>query len=269
MQPIKPIGYAFLLVLVLAVASLAISTQFNMAEDPPYPLVPVSSSNVWDFTSSLSLAQGFSSDKHEVIYFSTKGILIDAVLGESSNIAATCSPEPCEGPTFAYAGTAIPIYVHNTHEVSIRQDMDGGRWIGDIGYNSSTFGWRNIKLEFENVNLDNISLALTQEVSGMKDLRQVNESSFGTLWRNQIHLNNTEILIHIAYTDGVFLYISIIEGKFFLRVSYFSEYYSNYEGTRFLSSDRPDVYYVAELETFFPAYVDAINNFIGFVLEDL
>ncbi|RMG41741.1 MAG: hypothetical protein D6732_02025 [Methanobacteriota archaeon] len=267
MYPIKPVGSAFILVLVLAIASLAISTQFG-EKVPSYPLVPVSSSSVWDFTSSLTLAQGFISDEHEVIYFSTEGILIDAVLGESSNIEASCSPEPCEGSTFAYAGTGTPIYTHDTHHVSIRQDMDGGGWIGDITYNSSTFGWRSINFAFENVDLDNISFALTKEVSGMKNLRQVNESSFGTLWRDQIHLNNTEIRIHIAYTDGVFLYISIIEGKFFLRVSYFSEYYSNYEGARFRSSDRPDAYYVAELETFFPVYVNAVNNLIELILED-
>ncbi len=267
MRRFKHIVSAFLLVALLALASLGISSQFEEEVSTP-PLVPVSSTNVWDFSSALTLAKGITSGEHEIVLFSTDGYRIDAVLGESTNIEVTCSPEPCDDPVFGYGAYGIPIYAHQTQSVSLRQDMEGNGWIGYIFYNSSSFGWRDLELGFESVNLANISDALTQEISNMQDLQKVDKILFESLWRDQIHLNNTEIEISLAYTDGVFLRITIIEGKFFLEVSYFSEYYSNYQGTWFKDSGRERAYYVAELTAFFPNYVKAVNEFIGLILED-
>ncbi len=263
----KQVVQAFILVFLLAFASLSIERQFRNDEQS-VKMVPVSSNYVWNFNSGLTMAQGFASNDHEIIAFSTEGIRIDAVLGESTNIEATCSPSPCEEPVFGYAGVGIPIYAHQTYSVRIWKDMNSNTWLGRIIYNSSVFGWRDLELQMQNMNLENISEALTQDISLMQDLHFVNESYFETMKRNQIHLNNTEIRIQISFTDGTLLYISIIQDMFFLRVTYFTEYFSNREGTRYRVSEQPDEYYIATEQVHFPTYTKAVNNLIELLLEE-
>ena len=259
---IVTISKGVLLASVLVLGSIALTWPIGGQEDT-LGYVQVVDSYTWDFSSGLSLSNGFADTSRDILMFSIRSSIVDGVSGQGNfTVSKTCNPDCGEGETFVYSAVSTPYFVEGVSSIDASLMTESLEWRMDIRVlNQQIEG--DVKWRLSMIDYGNLTDSLAREISAIDNLKPTSWVEYGRDQEDSIDVGDLLIELWQWYADGTEFLITLVGDQLFIRVGHFTEYYANEEFTAIRGgSDGDYAYYTATVNGFFPTYVAALNEFI-------
>lgn len=257
-QTFRGVGLA----LILMISSIAVSTIIeNKTTSDQYNYLVPSKDYSWDFSSGLTLSQSMTDQQENLLYFDT--------------FVGRIHSSPCE-PNCGLEIQVEAYYIFNTSEITSSWNILNSGWETRI-YRANPpvesidqWFWRFLSPQLP---LENVSKSLTNEISLIEGLQNVNYTMFSQLKERSRDIGDLEFRIVQVYGDGTVIHVTLVNHDLFLGVSHFDKYYGDIDRSDgsaglvwYPSLDIPARYYVGNLDIFFVSYTQSINELLAYLL---
>lgn len=255
-QTFRGVGLA----LILMISSIAVSTIIeNKTTSDQYNYLVPSKNYSWDFSSGLTLSQSMADQQANLLYFDTSVGRIDYF-----------SAQPIGG----YGSVLEAYYIFNTGEITSSWNIRNNGWETRI-YRANPpvesidqWFWRFLSPQLP---LENVSKSLTNEISMIEGLQNVNYTTSYQLYERSLDIGDLEFIITQVYGDGTIIRVTLVNHDLFIKVSHFDKYYGDDDDDPphivwYPSQDIPAQYYVGNLNKFFVSFTQSVNELLGYLL---